>query len=57
MRPDGNEIVWGERFVITEAASFELLVKKATSHSLALRVSVWRLFHSANFVMGSYIAA
>ncbi len=44
---DGSEIAWGECLVIREADSFELLVKKTTSHSLALRVNVWRLFHSA----------
>ncbi len=40
-----------------QRTSFELLVKKATSHLLALRVSVRHRLHSATFVMASWMAA
>ncbi len=40
-----------------QRASFELLVKKAISHFLVLRVSLLHRLHSATFVMASCMAA
>ncbi len=57
----GNEVVLrGDPFsciVGCQRASFDLLVKKATSHLHALRVSLRRLIHSATFFIASYMVA
>ncbi len=53
----GNEVVVrGGPFICIEAcqlASFELLVKKATSHLLALRVRLWHRIHYS-FLYGCF---